>query len=80
LVAFTIKTDPDGIRGGKQYLFSGFFPISAPITSMGIWNGKLQPELWPEIIEQSKVKTHRELGDEYGVSHETIRRVLKGER
>jgi len=42
----------------------------------GVWNGKVQPELWPKIVEQSKVNTYREIADEYGVSYEAVRRVL----
>jgi len=59
-----------------QYLFNGFFPLSAPDKNLVIWNGKVQPELWPEIAEQSKVKTYRELANDYQVSYEAIRRIL----
>ena len=69
-------SDPDGVRGSMQYLFSGFFPIHAPTDITVVWNGKVQPELWPEIVEKSKIKTYRELADEYDVSYEAIRRVL----
>ncbi|UCG84229.1 MAG: hypothetical protein JSW38_05295 [Dehalococcoidia bacterium] len=39
-------------------------------------NHKLPQELWPDILEESKAKTYRELADDYGVSYEAIRRVL----
>ena len=50
------------------------FPVDAPITIRT--THKLSQEFWPDIVEQSKVKTYRELADEYEVSYEAIRRVL----
>ena len=71
--------DPDGVRGNMQYPFSGFFPINTPTDITVVWKGKVQPELWPDIVEQSKIKTYRELAGEYEVSYEAIRRVLNAE-
>jgi len=64
----------DGVRGGMQYHFQGSFPVSAPLNIKT--NRKIPKEIWPIIAEQSKVKTYRELANEYGVSYEAIRRVL----
>jgi hypothetical protein len=50
------------------------FPVDAPITIRT--THKLPHEIWPIIVEQSQVKTYRELADEYEVSYEAIRRVL----
>ena len=50
------------------------FWVDAPIAFKT--THKIPQELWPEIVERSKVKTYRELADEYEVSYEAIRRVL----
>ena len=50
------------------------FPVDAPIAIRT--THKVHQDLWPEVIEQSKIKTYRELADEYEVSYEAIRRVL----
>lgn len=55
-----------------QYLFPGFFPIDDPADVMLVWNGKVQPELWPKIVEQNKVKTCCEIAEDYGVSYKAI--------
>jgi hypothetical protein len=38
---------------------------------------RLPPELWPEIQQRAKHQSLRQLGAEYGVSHEAIRRIVK---
>ena len=50
------------------------FPVDAPIAIRTAH--KLPKDLWPEIIEQSKIKTYREVADDYKVSYESIKRVL----
>jgi len=50
------------------------FPVDAPIAFRT--THKIPKEFWPEIAEQSKGKTYRELADEYEVSYEAIRRVI----
>ena len=55
-------------------LSDDMFRVDAPITIRT--THKLCRDLWPEIVEQSKVKTYRQLADEYDVSYEAIRRVL----
>ena len=55
-------------------LSSDTFPVDAPIAFRA--THKIPQELWPEVVEQIKVKTYRELADEYGVSYEAIRRVI----
>ena len=36
-----------------------------------------RPAFWPEIAERAAHTSLRDLADEYGVSHETIRAILK---
>ena len=55
-IALRFHGDPDGIRGGMQYLEVGLFPLNAPDYLSVVWTGKIQPEHWPEIIEQHKTK------------------------
>jgi Mor family transcriptional regulator len=40
---------------------------------------KIPQELWHEVVEQSKIKTYRELAKEYDVSYESIRSVISVE-
>lgn len=51
----------------------GLYPVTVSIPKRT--NHKLSKDLWPEILEKSQVKTYRELADEYGISHEAVRRV-----
>jgi Mor family transcriptional regulator len=50
------------------------FPVDVPVALRT--NHKISQELWPEVVEQSEVKTYRELANEYEVSYEAIRRVI----
>ena len=50
------------------------FPVEASIA-LKITH-KIPQELWPTIVEQNKVKTYRELAENYNVFYEAIRRVL----
>jgi len=76
-IAFRFCGDPGGGRAGMQYLEVGLFPLNAPdYLSVG-WMGRIQPEHWPEIIEQHKTKSLRQLAKECGVSREAVRRTLR---
>jgi hypothetical protein len=81
MIAFRFRGDPDGIRGGMQYLEVGLFPLNAPdYLSVG-WTGKIQPGHWPEIIEQHKTKSLRhQLAKECYVSREAVRRTIPANR
>lgn len=61
-----------------QYLKLGLFPVTGPIQLLFAhrWKGKLPASNLPQLIEQYKTKGLRTLAKEYGVSHETIRRML----
>jgi hypothetical protein len=77
MIAFRFCGDPDGGRGGMQYLEVGLFPLNAPDYLSVVWTGRIQPEHWPEIIEQHKTKSLRQLAKEWGVSHGVVRRTLR---
>jgi len=38
---------------------------------------RLSPSLWPELAERHKTESLRQLAEEYGVSHEAVRRALR---
>jgi Zn-dependent peptidase ImmA (M78 family) len=56
------------------YLVEVLCPASNQLPK---WTGKIDPSLWPVIVGQSKIKTYRQLAEDYGVSHEAIRRTLQ---
>ena len=61
--------------GSHLILFVDIFPVNAPLPPKG--NHKLPPSIWPEIMEQHKTKSLRQLAKEFGASHEAVRRTLK---
>ena len=74
------SSDPDGGQGGMQYLADEFFPVNAPPYLSMVWTGKIHSEHRQKMIVQyNNNKSLRQLAHEYGVSHETIRRILKAE-
>jgi len=60
-----------------QYLEVGLFPLNAPDYLSVVWTGKIRPEHWLEMAEQCKTKSLRQVAKEYGVSHESVRRILR---
>lgn len=60
-----------------QYLGSGYYPVQTPPDLYTTWRGKLVTGIWIEIKEKNQTKSLRGLAREYGVSHESVRRVLK---
>ena len=60
--------------GSHVILGESTFPVDAPIAVKT--THKIPQELWTEIVGLSKVKTYRQIAEEYGVSHESVRRVL----
>ena len=67
---------PEGVLGIKQYLFFGFCTIYAPVNSTEIWNGKIDPSLWPELKRKCEAGSLREVAKEYGISHDALRKTL----
>jgi len=58
-----------------QYLFDGFFPVNAPTNLIIIWTGKIQPSIWPELVEKCKTRSLRQVARQYGLSLETVKRI-----
>lgn len=56
----------------------GTYPVEAPLylSIPHRTNRNLSPQLWPDIMARHKTISLRKLADNYGVSHECIRRVL----
>ena len=69
--------DPDGDRRLMRYLDSGYYPINAPLAGYITWRGKLSSMRFSEIKERYKSRSLRQLAKEYGVSYETVRRMIK---
>ena len=47
------------------------------IKDIGITRLGIHPSLRGKVIKKRKYKTVREIAQEYGVSHETVRRTIK---
>jgi len=59
-----------------QYLAGELFPVYAPVHLTVIWTGAIQPNQWPELVEKCKTASLRQVAEEYGVSHEAVRRAI----
>ena len=72
-----------GGRGGSQlreYRLPPVlhFSVDCRVTlPRGAASAARRPAFWPEIAERAAHTSLRDLADEYGVSHETIRAILK---
>ncbi len=64
--------------------FPAYFPLEAPQPSRGRppvrRPHRLPPEVWPEIQKRAKRESLRHLAEDYGVSHEAIRRIVNMKR
>jgi Zn-dependent peptidase ImmA (M78 family) len=59
-----------------QYLEIGLFPVYTSAILMVRSKGKLPSPLWPELTRRHEIESLRQLANEYGVSHEAIRRAI----
>ena len=59
-----------------QYIEIGLFPVYTPTILVVRPKGKLPSPLWPDLTERHKNESLRQLANEYGVSHETVRRTI----
>ena len=58
--------------------FPVYFPlVAASTTSRGRHYHRLEPTVWPEIRRRARIEGLRHLAAAYGVSHETIRRIIQ---
>jgi hypothetical protein len=59
-----------------QYLSEGYYPVSAPRSEAGTWNGKIARDSWSELVEACRTGSLCEVAKRYGVSHEAVRWTL----
>jgi hypothetical protein len=62
--------------------FPVYFPLitahpASPTSSRRRY--RLDPVVWPEVRRRARIESLRQLAAAYGVSHETIRRILQAE-
>ena len=67
-------SNPLGVADSNFLLTLGLYPVfvSLPLKT----NHKLPSSLWPELAQRHGKESLRELAEEYGVSHESVRRAL----
>ena len=59
-----------------QYVEIGLFPVYTPAILVVRPKGKLPSALWPDLTERHKNESLRQLANEYGVSHDAVRRTI----
>jgi len=59
-----------------QYLEIDLFLVYTTAVSAVRDKGKLPSRLVPELTERHRTQSLRQLANEYGVSHETVRRAI----
>lgn len=71
--------DPGGERDYMQYLELGLYPVHAPLLLVIAhqWKGEVSGLVWSQLAEQHRTRSLRSLAEEYGVSHEAVRRALR---
>ena len=71
-----VAGDPDGIRGRgfKHFRLLGLYPVHEAVAAK--LPHKIPSSLWPELVEESRTRTLRELADAHGVSYEAVRKTL----
>jgi DNA-binding transcriptional regulator YhcF (GntR family) len=52
----------------------GLYPVIETVPQKT--NYKIPQHLWPEIAKEHKINSLRQLARGYGVSHETVRRMI----
>lgn len=75
-------TGLDGVREGASQGYPTYFPVLiAPSILSHDPNAHrycINHAQWPEIRERARQTSFRKLAAVYGVSHETIRRIVRG--
>ena len=66
--------NPPGVAHSNFLLTLGLYPVLVLLPEES--HHKLKPSLWQGLAEQHKAKSLRCLAEEYGVSHEAVRRAL----
>jgi hypothetical protein len=52
----------------------GLYPVIAAVPQKT--NHKIPSHLWPEVVQRSQSESLRAIAQDYGVSHEAVRRAL----
>jgi len=65
---------PIGVADSNFLLTLGLYPVYASIPTKT--NHKVPTSVWPVIMERHKTQSLRQLGKEYNVSHESVRRAI----
>ena len=77
MVDCLMKKRPRGdLNPYLKYLEIGLFPLYTPAVLVVRAKGKLPSRLVPELAEQHKTESLRQLANEYGVSYESVRRAI----
>lgn len=68
----------DGDRSGVSDIGPDLFPVdgTTPTSGSPRPRTKIPPERWPEVRAACGTRSLREAADEWGVSHETIRKIV----
>ena len=69
----------DGEQSREYKLPVVFFAVGIPVITLRPPQQlpQIDPALWPEIAERARYESLRDLAAKYGVSHETIRAVVR---
>ncbi len=69
----------DGEQSREYKLPVAFFAVDIPVITLRPPQHlpQIDPALWPEIAERARYESLRDLAAKYGVSHETIRAVVR---
>ena len=77
MVDCLMKKRPRGdLNPYLQYLEIDLFPVYTPAVSVVRDKGKLPSRLVPELTERHSIQSLRQPANEYGVSHEAVRRAI----
>jgi DNA-binding phage protein len=53
----------------------GLYPVIGAVPQKT--NHKIPSHLWPEVVQRRQTESLRAIAQDYGVSHEAVRRTLK---
>ena len=82
---YDTTVDQDRVQYASAIPPAALFPAYYPVPALSVAPEPpprqkrlhLSPALWPEIAERARSASLRDLAAEYGVSHETIRAVVR---
>jgi len=53
----------------------GLYPVIAAVPQKT--THKIPSHLWPEVVQRSQTESLRAIAQDYGVSHEAVRRAIR---